>query len=198
MGTRTALACVTLFTLLAASSAHAFDGQRKGFILGFGVGGGMSSFTQTVEIAGQPSQTSDRENKGGFATDFKIGGGLNEQFMLYYVARSSWFGITNALNQKVTILSQVGGLGASYYLSEEPSSAYFLGAIGFGTWSTPFESGGSTWIGIGLTGGVGFEFAKHWSAEATVSWSKPSDEEGPLRAESNVVSVLVTIQGLAY
>jgi opacity protein-like surface antigen len=210
MTTRTAFATVALFTLLVASSAHAFDGNRKGFILGFGLGGGMASFTQTLEHAGL-SATSDRENKGAFATDFKIGAGLNEQFMIYYVARSSWVSVENKLwvfgtddvqivplDEKITILSQVGGLGATYFLSEESSSAYFLGAIGLGSWSSPFESGGSTWLGIGLTGGVGFEFAKHWSAEATVSWSEPSDEEGGLKAESNVISVLVTIQGTAY
>ncbi|MDH3197985.1 MAG: hypothetical protein OEO21_07070 [Candidatus Krumholzibacteria bacterium] len=198
MATRTAFAAIALLTLLAASSAEAFDGNRKGFILGFGLGGGMASFTQTVELTGQPEQTSDRESKGAFATDFKIGGGFNEQFLLYYVARSSWFSITNALNEKVTILNQVGGVGATYFLSEASSSAYFLGAIGLGTWSTPFESGGSTWLGIGLTGGAGFEFAKYWSVEGTVSWSNPSDEEPGIKAKSNVVSVLVTIQGTAY
>jgi len=198
MGKRIAVAVFALVTLLAVTSASAFDGNRKGFFLSVGLGGGMNSFTQTLEVTGQPSTTSDRENKGAFATDFKIGGGFNEQFLLYYVARSSWFSITNVFDESVTILNQIGGVGATYYLSEAAKSAYFLGAVGLGTWSTPFESGGSTWIGFGLTGGVGYEFAKHWGAELAASWSKPSDEEGGLNVESNTLGVLLTIQWIGY
>jgi opacity protein-like surface antigen len=175
-----------------ASAAFAFNGKRGGFILGFGAGASMTSykyrydsgFTQDASSDG----TSDRESKFGIGTDFKIGGGFNDQFLLYYVNRVAWF------KDGVTLVHSVGLLGASYYLKTEAPAWYIVGAIGMSTWDAPFESNSTSLTGFGLTGGVGYEFTKHWSLEATLNWGKPSEND----TEVNAISVMVTVFGLAY
>lgn len=61
---------------LVNTNAHAFDGQRKGFLLGIGLGPGFTSFTQEVAVSifgFHESVKSDRENKAGVISDLKIG-----------------------------------------------------------------------------------------------------------------------------
>ncbi|MBP2681376.1 MAG: hypothetical protein H6Q78_1239, partial [Candidatus Krumholzibacteriota bacterium] len=74
------IVAVTLF----ATSVHAFDGNRKGFILGGGLGPGWTSYAQGYGDSFDGEDTSARETKFGLATDFKIGGGINEKIMVYY------------------------------------------------------------------------------------------------------------------
>jgi hypothetical protein len=54
--------CIVLST---ATGVEALDAKRKGFIIGGGIGLGMTSFTQELEY-GAASETSSRENKFGF------------------------------------------------------------------------------------------------------------------------------------
>ena len=55
--------------LMTFANTSAWDGQRKGFIWGIGLGPG---FTQSVSFSGN-SETSDRKGKFGLASDFRIG-----------------------------------------------------------------------------------------------------------------------------
>ncbi len=144
--------------LATVTASKAFDGNRKGFMLGFGAGGSITSFTQTLSGLGAPFDgTSDRENSFGFATSFKIGAGFNEQFMLYYVNNLAWFSLDNVLGETVTIGNGVGLIGVSYYLQPEKPSMYILGLIGLATWDAIFESDSSASTGFGLGGGFGWE-----------------------------------------
>ena len=182
----------------ASTSAQAFDGKRKGFVLGGGLGLGLDSYTQSVEgpMFG-PKRTSDRETRFAIATDFKIGGGINEQWMLYYHSWSAWFSFENALNSTVTILNQIGGLGARYY--PDAQSAFFVaGSMGLSYWTTPFEDNSDGWLGFGILGGVGYEFVPHWSVEASIGWGNPSKTQNSDKAESNALAFLVTVNGLAF
>src|SRR5512138_3236155 len=108
------MALVILIVCLAATS-FAFDGNRKGFILGGGLGLGMTSYTQTLSGFGE-SLTRDRENKGAFITDFKIGFGANEQTEIYYSSKVSWFGMENVYGDNVTIANGSSALGVSHSL----------------------------------------------------------------------------------
>lgn len=197
IGTVVLLVAATM--LVAASAAHAFNGKRRGFILGFGVGGGLTSFTQTLTVPAYGyDETSGRENEFSIATDFKIGGGFNEQFLLYYVNRVSWFSIENVFEEDVTIANSVGLVGVSYYFQQTAPSPYLLGLVGVSMWDAPFESGASSQTGFGIGGGVGWEFSRHWSLEATINWGLPRDKESGIEVKTNAFSVLVTINGLAY
>lgn len=65
-------------SLLLCADAHAFDGQRKGFVLGFGAGPGHLDFGQ------------EKESTWGVQTDLKIGAGLNDQTLLHYTGKQIW------------------------------------------------------------------------------------------------------------
>jgi hypothetical protein len=189
--------------LISATSAFALDGTRKGFILSFGIGPGMTSLTSEYG-----SQTSDRENKFAVATDFKIGGGISEQFTIYYINRVSWLSFETEIctydfftgtiscvkGDNITIAHAIGLVGASYYFQPEAPSPYVLGSVGISTWSAPFEENSETWTGLGLSGGFGYEFAAHWALEATLNYGKPGEND----ASINALSVLVTVGGTLY
>lgn len=190
---------VPLGTFLAISTpARAFDGNRKGFMLGAGLGLGMTSFTQEVEITGLGSNKSDRESKTGLATDFRIGAGLSEQFSLYYVNRVAWFSIDNALGDKATIANSVGLVGGTYHLKPEGPSFYLNGLIGLSSWAAPFESGSDASTGFGFGLGAGYEFSKHWSVEGNLGFGSPSDESGGVKLTTNATTFSITINGTAY
>ena len=126
---------ITLLVLTAvtvmATAVCAFDGERRGFILGFGIGPGYTNFSQ--EVGGIES---DSEGKLSFVTDFRIGGGFNEQFLLYYENRVSWFKTTvvdhlwydpvtedfYTTETDVTIAHGIGLVGISYYFKPEVPS----------------------------------------------------------------------------
>lgn len=192
------LLTVTLYFLSCLCTyGFAFNGKRKGFILGGGLGTGLTSFTQTVEIMNVET-TSDRENRLPLVTSFVIGAGINNKFMLYYYNKVSWFSIENVLGDDVVISSGVGGLGITYYLEPKAPSVFIVGGAGASSWSAPFESDTDYWWGPGFMLGAGYEFSPHWSIEADVALGWPSYEEGGTAARSNVFSLMVAFNGLAY
>lgn len=191
-------ACVLLN---CASDAFAFDGQRQGFILGIGAGPGLTSFTQTLDLGSWPgggSETTDRENKFGLQTDFKIGYAPSNTFQVYYSNKVSWFGIENALGEDVIITSGVMGVGASYYLSPEAPSLFFGGGLGVSVWNAPFEDGSEAWTGFGLYTWAGYEFSRHWNVELDVVWGKPSKQESGIEASANALSLMFKVDVLGY
>lgn len=192
------LSLTIVILMLMAITALAFDGQRKGFILGGGLGFGMTSYTQSLKQGGI-SITSDRENKGAFNTDFRIGYAPSEQVAIYYVSKVAWFSITNAYDDKVTIASGAGGLGCTYYLKTITPTWFLTGGIALASWSLPFEDNApDPWQGLGLYGGAGYEFARHLSLELDLVYGKPDTQEHGVTASANTLSVMFTFNALAY
>ena len=194
------LLLVAATVLLATTTVQALDRNRKGFIIGLGGGLGVTSFTQEVQEAsgGGVAVKSDRETDFGLATDFRIGGGINDQFMLYYENRVAWFRIASAAGKDVTIAHGVGLVGASYYFKTRAPSAYILGSVGTSSWMAPFEEDSETWTGLGLSGGLGYEFSPRVSIEATINRGTPSKDFGGLEFKTNAISVLVTLCYIWY
>ncbi|MEE9270542.1 MAG: hypothetical protein V3V49_09815 [Candidatus Krumholzibacteria bacterium] len=196
--------------LITAGTARAFDERRSGFILGFGIGPSVTSFTQETRFSFFTTtiEKIPRESEFGLATSFKIGAGIGEQVMIYYVNNVSWFSVVDstvrttsnvAVINDVIIANSVGLVGISYYFEETVPSPYVMGVLGVSVWDAPFEDGSSALVGFGLGAGVGWEFKPHWSLEAMVNWGKPSDTLPFLgETEINAVSFVITIAGLAY
>jgi hypothetical protein len=183
---------------LVTTNAHAFDGQRKGFLLGFGMGPGLTSFTQKVAV-GWISVESSREDKAAVMTDFKIGFAPENTWAIYYTSKVSWFGMTNALGNGVTIANGLGALAASYWFKPQAPSPFIAGGVGYSTWALPFEDNPpETWVGIGLFVGGGYEFSRHVNIEGYLCWGKPKREEFGIEASSNTLSLMLAINALAY
>ena len=132
-------------------SSLAFDGLRKGFILGGGVGPGYLTY--------------EGGDKFCLATNFKIGFAPSNSFEIYYLNTVSWFGLDSE-----TFINGVTGLGLTKYLKSEGRGFFVLGGVGLAFLR---ELGGNEHgSGFGLTGGVGYDVAKHWSVQADVTYTQ--------------------------
>lgn len=195
-------AFVVAAALLAASASavSAFDGQRGGFMLGGGVGASFVSYDLKVFVfdeginIGRPVERREKDSKFGFATDFRIGGGINDNLIVMYANRTAFFDALTESGETLTIAASTGGPGFMYFQRELPPSLYYLGVIGLCTWWAPSQNIDTTWSGFGLMGGVGYEFYKHVTAEFTISYNKPGTEQN----EVSAWSFLLTVAGIAY
>ena len=179
------------------TTLFAWDGQRQGFILGGGFGGSVTSFTQDVDYSGT-SETSDRENKVGVATDFRIGYAFTNQFLLYYMSKGAWFSAENSQGDEVTFLSTLGPIGISYYFTEESPSLYVTLGAGFTSWYAPFEDEQDIQGGAGFFIGLGYEFIEHVSIEVDIMVSNTSMDEDGVETSTNSTSILVYLQVLGF
>ena len=148
--------------------AAAWDGERKGFILG--AGGGLGFVTITGDLPGGFPLT--RTTSILLGTDAKIGIAPTNKVEYYLFGYSSWFssGGTFTLNELI-------GLGLTYYPKREflePAPSYFV-SCGLGaSYLKPFSSSDPERYGFGLTFGGGYEFKKHMRVEGNFIWAKPS------------------------
>lgn len=189
---RIVAAFATLIMILSSTFAIAQEPNRKGFIIGFAAGGGYQAYE--AEVTGGAEK--DRSHLFAFATNFRIGTGINEQLMIYYDTRTSWFGISEEWTDESTAGIGVMGLGFSYFLEPRSPSVYLLGSIGISymLWLGRLDE----WVGdgFGFSAGVGYEFRQHWAIEGTVLWGMPDHDVDGVKINS--LAFLVTIGGTWY
>ena len=186
------LVLVLALLLVSAVPAGAFDGKRRGFVLGFGLGPGVSSYTQQLSVAGMGSATSSRETKAGVSTDFRIGFGPTEQVLVVYDEKVNWI----PFGYHVTLADGISSLTASYYLAKSAPSAFLTGGLGAAGWSTPFESNSSSSVGFGMFVGGGYESAKLWNLEGSLGFGSPSGTEPGVKITTNTITFRVTVNAL--
>jgi hypothetical protein len=156
--------------MVLSSQLLAFDGLRKGFILGGGAGPGYLTYEEVDKFC--------------LATNFKIGFAPSNTFEIYYLNSVSWFGISSS-----TFVNGLTGLGLTKYLNPEGRGLFVFGGVGLALlWELGGNESGS---GLGLTGGAGYDIAKHWSVQADVTYCSISDAP-------NNVSVRVSVNFLAF
>lgn len=150
--------------MLSATQSFAFDDKRQGFLLGLGIG----LHDTDIDFTSYGTKTGSA-TESGLATSFKIGGGITDQFALYYVRNASWFNAPyydGFITTDETYVLGLSGIGASYFLSPSGPSAYFIGAVGIGDFSVPTRNESDT--GSAVMFGAGYEFQNHVSLEATL------------------------------
>jgi len=188
-----ALLLLCLFT----GSASGFDGQRKGFILGGGVGLGMTSVKQSIDD-GVSVTTGESETKFAFGTDFRIGWGIDSLWEVFYFNDLSWFTAENIFGNKITFATGVGGIGVRRYFGPPGAAPFVTAGVGLSTWDTPFEEGGKAWWGVGVMAGGGYEFSPHWSVEANLSYGEPKEDELNLTFTTKAFSAGVKVIATAF
>lgn len=151
---RIKLFIITLTVIvISTSEVIAFDGDRKGFILGFGVGAGYLEIDQIIHRQGESIYTTN-----GLHTNFKIGTGITNKIILYYTGKQlQWFADEGGF------LLLYPAIGCSYYLEEETPSFLFLIGLGIIVGSVDDDL-----INTELCPylGLGYEFNKNINAEA--------------------------------
>jgi len=179
-------------TMAAAIPASAFDGKRKGFLLGGGLGLGSYSYTLSIDDLEGPD-----ESTGSLVTNFKIGGGFSEQFLLYYNAHINWFS-QSILDTDLTVASGISGLGFTWFTNPDPKGLFLTGTLGFASWDYPFEDDSDMLTGFGVALGLGYEFAPHWAVDLNLMFGSPERSVLDATLKSEFVGLAVTVTGLAY
>jgi len=161
--------------LLAFSNLYGFDGERKGFIFGGGIGVNFLSI-------------SDSESKTTFLTNFKIGHAPSNTLEIFWMSKVSWFGGSGG---DLTILG-LGAVAATFYFDSKSETGWFAsGGIGYSSYGKLSGSRrSSSDYGFGFFGGGGYEFAAHWSVEVDLLSSSIESR--------NYFGVLVSINILGY
>jgi hypothetical protein len=176
-------------SLVMASSQ--FDDQRNGPMIG-GLGG------VSMNVLDEENGYSGTDF--GLHTDFRFGWAFdNDRFMLIVVWNAmNWFVVRSAETEEF-ILSGITGVGFSYYFKSTSPSLYVNAGIGLATVrsldiSPTSETGLRKDNGLGLMGGVGYEFRPHWSVELFTMYGFPGS--GNYSVSSFAVSL--SIIGIAY
>jgi hypothetical protein len=175
MKTKTCLVFV-LSLLVLSSQLLAFDGQRKGFILGGGLGGGSLHYSEYDFTLNQFAGTGN----------FKIGYAPSNSLEIYFTDNVSVFSY-----EGVNFGIGIGGVGVTKYLKPEGKGFFVFGGVGVSLLQNLSRSGDSL-TGFGLIGGIGSDISKHWSIQGDILYTS---------MESNNIKSLVlrvTINFLAF
>ena len=172
--------------LVLSSQLLAFDGQRKGFILGGGIGGGYLHYVESYGFPVSGLKTF------AVATNFKIGYAPSNSLEIYYINSVSWFGYSQA-----AFIIGVTGLGLTKYLNPNGTGFFVSGGIGLSFYQ-PFEAGDEDRpaTGFGLLGGIGYDIAKHWSIQGDILYTTMNGYGYGLRITS--LGVRATLNFLAF
>jgi hypothetical protein len=177
------------------SEAYAWDGKRKGFILGGALGYGVSPYTRKLDYNygyGYSYSWSKSENPSAVMTDFKIGYAPTDLVEVYYMNKVSWFKADNDLTT-----CALTGIGLTYLFNPRAPSWFVSGGVGVSSWD--FLTGGPNSLsGLGLVAGGGYEFSRYWSIEGNLLWGNPTRDEFGRNQRVNITTVRVTISFLQY
>jgi len=171
---RSVIAAVVLF--LAVGSASAFDGQRKGFMLGGGIG-----FAPVASWDGEPVPvlfTEYDESKVAFAANVIIGYGWDEFNLIAFEGNITSY--NSDLANDLTLTQGFGGVAWYHYFGPKGRSFFTTTGLGVYTFKgeleiEDFKVEGEADPGFGWLVGAGYEFASHWQIGAYLSMGKTSD-----------------------
>ena len=172
-----------LWCALAATNhetAAAFDGERKGFIIGLGLGFGRHTETEaTFEVSQTDPYVKLRYvefpevYRSTFCWNPKLGYAPTNHFQIYYANQAGGFRFDDEY-----WIAGVAGLGISAYLKDSSPSPFVT--LATGRVYRFYRKDGSSYgeDGFGWSVGAGYEFYRHAEIELTSWWG---DVESPSR-----------------
>ena len=161
------LVLLLALTALPASSS-AFNGERKGFVLGGGLG--LAPMARwSVDVFGD----SYDESKVGFGVQLVIGYAWDEFNMIVYEGNVTGFSQDFGSYGSQSIAQ--GFNGASWYHYFGPKGCTFFTTAGLGFYYFDVEDFDTNDAGIGYLLGGGYEFTPHVQAGIYLSGGKTSD-----------------------
>lgn len=137
-----------IVVLTPPSDALAFDGNRHGFILGFGGGyGGLFAVSQNVpDVSGK-----------GVLTELVVGHGVSEQWLVHYSGRQIW-----GSSHGILYTGLFPSVAVTHYTLPKSPSTYLTASLGAAAaGDVAFDNGRGSVTGPVVFAGVGYETAKH-------------------------------------
>jgi hypothetical protein len=186
--------------LLFAHSASGFDGERKGFVLGGGLG-----FAPVAEWTRDYGQYSNRDNQASLGLHIIVGHAWDDHNMIVYEGNATAFRQREqdvipfpdeelpSLLANDDVLGQGFNGAAWYHYYGEPGRTMFS-TVGFGLYVFDHDSRLDSDPGYGVLFGGGYEFSRHWQAGAYFSFGE-TEREGEAYKHVHL-NVLVT--GIAF
>jgi hypothetical protein len=182
---------IGLCLLFVAAQAEAFEGYRRGFVLGGGLGfTPSSSWSGPVLVPGSGVVDVD-ETQSGPALNLIVGGGLDEQNLLVFEVNGVRY-TSNELAGTPRITQAFAGPAWYHYYG--PMGRTFYTAVGMGLMTFEPEDDPGNDAGLGFLFGAGYEFAPHWQFGTYLSVGESSF--GGSNYDHSQVSVL--LGGVAF
>lgn len=184
---------VMSMVLILSASVLGFDGQRKGFVLGGGLGfTPAATWEADIDFYGTGVGSVD-ESGAGVAVQFVIGGAFDEQNMLVYEGNVVGYN-SDLFDESIA----QGFNGAAWYHYFGPTGKSFFTTLGLGLCYFKVGDFDATTPGGALLLGGGYEFAKHWQVGGYVSFGKTTDEEFGLNGDFKHSHISVLVSGVAF
>ena len=198
---------ILILLLTFSTNSFAFEGKRKGFIIGLGFGKSdlkynlkQNNLPEYYEF-GYERRVSDLNN---LASNFVIGYGLNNKLLIKWTSKVSWFSqerpIFSSRDEKdlepTLYLSGVAGIGVSYYFKDKSPSPFITNILGYSNIGD-FEKGKNR-FGFGFSWGVGYEFAPHWNLKLDFCHGFPNQDNSDELSFKNIYTFMLTLNILGY
>ncbi len=173
---RLRIAVLVIVFLGFATMASGFNGERKGFVLGGGIG-----FAPVIKT----SVLSSKDESSGLGVNLLIGYAWDDKNMIVYEGNASGFTIENT---DLTVTQ--GYYGANWYHYFGPAGRSAFTAIGIGIYQYKIEKFDANDPGFAVIFGGGFEFARHWQVGGYLSFGKTSF--GPWEFDHTNFNILIS------
>lgn len=183
----------TIITMLLAiflvSTVAGFDGHRKGFVLGGGLGfAPVARWSVEEDFIGR-TVLSFHETKAGVGVNLLIGYAWDEKNMIVYEGNAVGFS-SEAYDQTAA----QGYNGGSWYHYFGPTGKSAFTVAGLGLYSFDVEHHDQHDPGFGMLLGGGYEFARHWQVGGYFSFGLTSADD----LDYHHTSLSVLVSGVAF
>jgi len=178
---------IGIFLAVANTGAHAFDGKRKGFQIGAGIGTHSSDLSYKTSFA-PDSIDSDKK----VAVSLLLGYGFSNRIVGYVGGKGGSISIND-----VNASFAVAGIGGSFYLNELSPSLYLTGLVGGASLEIDGETENMSDSGDGWLVGVGYEITDRLHLELSHAQADLTD---PINTTdtSKLTSSFLTLQYTLY
>jgi hypothetical protein len=183
-----------IFLFVCAVPAYGFDGQRKGFVLGGGLGvAAVAHWSVDVDYFDIGIGKAD-EDRAGIGVQLVIGGAFDEHNMLVYEGNVA--GFTSGLLFDESIGQGFSGASWYHYFGSTGRSAFT--ALGLGLYYFQVSDFEPTNPGGAVLLGGGYEFSPHWQVGAYVTFGKTTESGFGLNADFEHANLSILFSGIAF
>jgi len=180
--------------VVATGSTYAFDGNRKGFVLGGGLGvAAVCNWKVDVDLYGWDLGEVD-ESRTGVGVQFVIGGAFDERNVLVYEGNVAGFSSELLADESVA----QGFNGAAFYHYWGPKGKSVFTAVGLGAYYFKVGDFDPTNPGGALLLGVGYEFSPHWQVGVYFTGGKSSEKYAGLTGDFEHGNLSILFSGIAF